>query len=940
MSTTRGRVLGALTVLVTTVALMPSMSTSATADPVWQPGTPPLSTPWTGAVGPDNALPEYPRPQLTRDRWQNLNGVWEFAGTDDLSTPPVGQSLGERVLVPYPIESALSGIQRSEDRMWYRRTFEVPAGWRDGGQRLMLNFGAVDYDTTVYVNGHQVTTHRGGYDKFGVDVTDALTAAGPQELIVGVEDLTDATWQPIGKQRRVPDRGIFYTGSSGIWQTVWLEPVSASHVTKLDMTPHLADGSLALTARTAGDATVEAVAYDGGREVGRVTGPANSPLRLPVPDAKPWSPDSPFLYDLEVSLVDGQGQAVDRVGSYFGMREIGMKPGADGKLRMTLNGEILFHLATLDQGFWPDGIHTAPTDEALRFDLEQHKVMGFNAVRKHIKVEPDRWFYAADQLGLLVWQDMPAMKTSDQTPPPDARAEFERQLHTMVDQHDSWTSVVAWVPFNEGWGEWDRGETGRIADEVKSWDPSRLVNAHSGVNCCASHGDSGRGDMIDHHAYVGPAQPVPDGRRVSVDGEHGGFGLEVEDHMWFGEGHAYEMEPDSATLTRRYVENQRDVLSSAQSCGISGAIYTQITDVEHEVNGFFTYDRQVDNGTSNAYFVDVVGLVGRREDLASSTKSTPSDCRIWASTKWPMRALAITGMDTAAWMPSIISGSLIRATPPSRRMSAGTRSSAITAHAPASSAILACSAVTTSMMTPPFSISARPRLTGNDPVRAGADRVLRPSERWSSDFGEVMVSRLEAVRPPPAGVAGTGGPPPSGGRRRRQLDERAAGAIRIGSPSAAVRVNGSVRSMPAPRAELDVPPLVHGDVAGPDRDWASGLLASQASSGTPRQHHHVVGARLGRRSAGAAAVLAAQVRAAGRVVVPADPVDRRCWRRRRRRRARHGGARVDVLKTGSGRPASPASAPSTATVLLYRLCGAGRCGTGRSRRPSALAPTG
>jgi hypothetical protein len=588
--TARRRVTGALTASVTTVALMPAMSTSANADPVWRPGTPPLSTPWTDQVGPDNAHPEYPRPQLTRDRWQNLNGVWEFAGTDDLSTPPVGQALGERVLVPYPIESALSGIQRSEDRMWYRRTFEVPDDWRGSGQRLELNFGAVDYDTTVYVNGHEVTTHRGGYDKFGVDITDALTASGPQELIVGVEDLTDATWQPIGKQRRVPDRGIFYTASSGIWQTVWLEPVSAKHITKLDTTPHLADQSLALTARVAGDASVEAVAYDGDREVGRVSGPANSALRLPVPDPKPWSPDSPFLYDLKVSIVDG----ADTVGAYFGMREIGMKPGADGKLRMTLNGKIVFQMATLDQGFWPDGIHTAPTDEALRFDLEQHKRMGFNAVRKHIKVEPDRWFYAADQLGLLVWQDMPAMKTSDEAPPPDARAEFERQLHTMVDQHSSWTSVVAWVPFNEGWGEWDRAETGRIADEVKSWDPSRLVNAHSGVNCCASHGDSGRGDIIDHHAYVGPAQPVPDDHRVSVDGEHGGLGLEVDGHMWFGEGHAYEMEPDSATLTRRYVENQRDVLKSAQSCGISAAIYTQITDVEHEVNGFFTYDRQVE----------------------------------------------------------------------------------------------------------------------------------------------------------------------------------------------------------------------------------------------------------------------------------------------------------------------------------------------------------
>jgi hypothetical protein len=562
----------------------------AAAEPVWHAKTPPISTPWTHLVGPNNALPEYPRPQLTRPEWKNLNGVWQFAGATAGEEPPVGESLPERILVPYPVESALSGIMRVEERMWYRRTFEVPSKWRK--DRLVLNFGAVDYDTRVWVNGKLVTTHRGGYDSFSADITSALKPHGQQEIIVGVEDLTDKTWQPVGKQRQVPDRGIFYTSTSGIWQTVWLEPVQARHVTKLEMTPRLSDSTLRLTARSSIEGTVEAVAYDKGRVVGRVRGPANEELALPVPHAKLWSPDSPFLYDLKVTLLDRK-KKVDEVGSYFGMREVGTAPGADGKLRITLNGKILFNMATLDQGFWPDGIHTAPTDAALRFDLEQHKVLGFNAVRKHIKVEPDRWYYHADKLGLLVWQDMPAMKTSNETPPPDARAEFERQLHRIIDQHKSWTSIVVWVPFNEGWGEWSREDTGRIADDVKAQDPSRLVNAHSGVNCCASHGDSGRGDIIDYHAYTGPATPTPEGSRVSTDGEHGGFGLEVEDHMWFGEGHAYEMEPDSTTLTRRYVENQRDVLTSAQRCGISGAIYTQITDVEHEVNGFFTYDRQV-----------------------------------------------------------------------------------------------------------------------------------------------------------------------------------------------------------------------------------------------------------------------------------------------------------------------------------------------------------
>lgn len=477
--------------------------------------------------------------------------------------------------------------------MWYRRTFSVPRDWQ--GSRLRLNFGAVDYDTTVWVNGRQVTTHRGGYDAFTVDITDALIGRGPQELLIGVTDLTDQSWQPVGKQRIVPDRGIFYTSSSGIWQTVWLEPVPQANITRLVQTPDLARGVLRLTARTLGDTagmSIEATAYDGGRMVGRVTGAPDKELALPVPNAKLWSPDSPFLYDLTVRLVR-HNRTVDQVGSYFGMREIGTTRGADGKLRMTLNGKILFNMSTLDQGFWPDGIYTAPTDAALRFDLEQHKALGFNTVRKHIKVEPDRWYFHADQLGLLVWQDMPAMKTSNQLPPPDAREQFERELHTMVDNHKSFTSVVVWVPFNEGWGEWDRVATGRIADDVKAQDPSRLVNPHSGVNCCASHGDSGRGDILDYHQYVGPAQPVPSGSRVAVDGEHGGLGLQVADHMWFSDGHAYEMEPDSATLTRRYVENQRDVLTSAQRCGISAAVYTQITDVEHEVNGFFTYDRQV-----------------------------------------------------------------------------------------------------------------------------------------------------------------------------------------------------------------------------------------------------------------------------------------------------------------------------------------------------------
>ncbi|MEV0131939.1 LamG-like jellyroll fold domain-containing protein [Dactylosporangium sp. NPDC050688] len=589
MTRRRGLALiAAVTAITVAVATPAAAAPPPPEGPSWHPGIPPIATPWTAQVGPGNALPEYPRPQLTRNRWENLNGVWEFARAEVGQAVPAGRSLGERVLVPYPIESALSGIQRHEDRMWYRRTFTVPAGWGVGGagQRLLLHFGAVDYDAKVFVNGTQVGTHRGGYDGFDLDVTDALVGTGPQELIVWAEDLTDATGQPIGKQRRVSDRGIFYQGSSGIWRTVWMEPVPAAHITDLKLTPSLATQTLGLTVNGTPGQQFEAVARNGNKVVGRVTGTVGTAVALPVPNPKLWSPDNPFLYDLQVRLLSG-----DTVGSYFGMRQIGTARGADGKLRIALNGKILFNLANLDQGFWPDGLNTAPTDAALKFDLQQDKAMGFNAVRKHIKVEPDRWYYWADRLGLMVWQDMPSANTGPI--PVEWRDQFEAELHEMVREHQSWTSIVAWVPFNEGWGEWDRLATGRIADEVKAQDPTRLVNAHSGVNCCNSKGDSGRGDVIDFHQYLGPASPAPSGDRVSIDGEHGGYGLKTANHMWFGDGGAYEMTPDKATLTAKYVENQKAVITSAKSCGISASVYTQITDVEGELNGFWTYDRQV-----------------------------------------------------------------------------------------------------------------------------------------------------------------------------------------------------------------------------------------------------------------------------------------------------------------------------------------------------------
>ncbi|TVT53771.1 glycoside hydrolase family 2 [Amycolatopsis rhizosphaerae] len=576
--------------------------------PQWHRLTPPLSTPWTADVSPSNALPEYPRPQLTRQKWQNLNGVWEFAKAGPGDAAPVGRALPERILVPYPVESALSGIMRHETQMWYRRGFQVPRDWRIGrGQRLLLHFQAVDYEATVIVNGRTVAHHTGGYDSFTVDVTDALTTGRDQELIVGVTDPNDQGGQPLGKQRS-PGDGIFYTPTSGIWQTVWMEPVTPAHIDRLDIVPDVASGSVTVTAQVGGPVRqhVEVIARDHGTVVGHAGGDANQPLKLGIRNPHLWSPDDPFLYDLQVRLSGG-----DEAGSYFGLRSIGVGRTADGRERMLLNGKFVMQIGPLDQGFWPDGIYTAPTDAALKSDLEQEKALGFNMVRKHIKVEPDRWYYYADKLGLMVWQDMPAMK-DDVEPGPAARVNFESELHRMIDQHRSFPSIVTWVPFNEGWGDY---EVGRIADEVKAWDPSRLVDAESGVNCCRSEPDSGRGDLYDDHTYTGPGSPVQSGTRAAVDGEYGGLGLKVDGHQFDPSGSfAYEMEPDSATLTRRYAELQQRLKLVAQRCGVSAGVYTQTTDVEKEVNGFLTYDRQVkkmDFAAVRAANLDVInGVTG------------------------------------------------------------------------------------------------------------------------------------------------------------------------------------------------------------------------------------------------------------------------------------------------------------------------------------------
>lgn len=562
-----------------------------------------LRTRWAARVDPKLPHPEYPRPQMTRPDWTNLNGPWDHAITPKEAARPA--TWDGPILVPFPVQSQLSGVQRHvspEQALWYRRSLpplELPSG-----SRILLHFGAVDWECEVFLDGRSVGRHRGGYDPFTLDLTGAWQGRAGAELAVRVWDPTDTGSQPRGKQVTDP-RGIWYTPVTGIWQTVWLETVPAASIASLKPVPDLDDRSLGLTVSLRGDSaghTVRAVARDAGREVARAEGPASGttrPLRLSLPEPRAWRPDDPHLYDLRVELLDAAGRTVDAVDSYFGMREIALGPDRNGVPRLLLNGEPLFHYGPLDQGWWPDGLYTAPTDEALVSDLEVTKQLGFNTVRKHVKVEPARWYWHCDRLGLLVWQDLPtgfvrgepgahvaAGAPEDWKRPADSAAQWDAELAAMLRFTQPFPSVVLYVPHNEGWGQHD---TNAVADRVKALDPTRLVNAVSGWQ------DRGGGDLLDVHLYPGPGmEPVADhpGRAV-VLGEFGGLGLPLEDHLWWREKRnwGYRTYQDRGELFANY-QRLLHSLRPMIHRGLSAAIYTQTTDVEGEVNGLLTYDRE------------------------------------------------------------------------------------------------------------------------------------------------------------------------------------------------------------------------------------------------------------------------------------------------------------------------------------------------------------
>ena len=550
-----------------------------------------LTTKWGEALDREHPLPEYPRPQLRRESFLNLNGVWQYA-VSTLNSEP--EEYDGDIVVPFPLESELSGVGRvlqPGEYLWYRREFTLPEDFNVG--RVLLHFGAVDQCARVWVNGMDACTHTGGYLPFSADITDLLFE-GENTLVVRVTDDTDRSYHTRGKQKLKPG-GIWYTPVSGIWQTVWCESVPENYISSLFITPHLEDGSVELLVMGEGAvrAVIDGDAYDF---------EAGTSALLKLREVRAWSPEEPYLYKLELAMGD------DRVESYFAMRSVGIGEDRNGVKRLLLNGKPYFQNGLLDQGWWPDGLYTAPSDEALAFDIAAAKTMGFNMLRKHVKVEPLRWYYHCDRLGMLVWQDMPngggAYSALTVSAPlltgshsrddkyskfarreEKGRDEFREELLDMVSHLYNAPSIVTWVIFNEGWGQFD---SDKCAEAVLELDSSRILDRTSGWH------DQGSGELRSIHLYFDDYKHKPDklGRCVVLS-EFGGYTLPIDGHAWPGKPFGYKKFDSQEKFRRALTLLYDGQIRPACMSGLAAAIYTQLTDVENELNGLITYDRRV-----------------------------------------------------------------------------------------------------------------------------------------------------------------------------------------------------------------------------------------------------------------------------------------------------------------------------------------------------------
>jgi beta-galactosidase/beta-glucuronidase len=571
----------------------------------WKPAGDKIKTSWAERVNPQKPHPEYPRPQLIRDNnWVNLNGLWSYKiENKDVSNIPT--TWDGKILVPYAVESALSGVGKKltkDQALWYKNEITVSNAMRKG--KVLLHFGAVDWRCDVFVNGKLINTHEGGFDAFTVDISNSLVKGSKQQIALRVWDPTDQGPQPRGKQVNNP-HGIWYTPVSGIWQTVWLETVPETHIVSTKQTPDVDNKKLEFKANVAQAKAGDMIlleAFDGQKKIAEHKNEASQAIQLSVPNAEFWSPSNPKLYDLHIKLLRN-GKVIDQAKSYFAMRKITKKRDEKGIMRMYLNDKFVFHFGPLDQGWWPDGLHTAPTDEALKFDIIKTKEMGFNMIRKHIKVEPARWYRHCDSIGMLVWQDMPSGDLGgnvwdmhpgklsggllDKNRTTESETIYKKEWKTIIDQLHNFPSIVVWVPFNEAWGQFKSKE---IVSWTQEYDTSRLVNGASGGNYQAP------GDIFDIHNYPAPVMPDPSiyGKDyILVLGEYGGLGLPIEGHTWQEKDNwGYQSFKNKQELKDRY-ESFIKTLTKHISMGLSGAVYTQTTDVEIETNGLMTYDRKV-----------------------------------------------------------------------------------------------------------------------------------------------------------------------------------------------------------------------------------------------------------------------------------------------------------------------------------------------------------
>ena len=578
--------------LLTAVAL-----TAALTGFAYKPAGNKIATPWGEKIDPQNVWQEYPRPIMERGEWKNLNGLWDYAITDKTAKAPAAYE-GE-ILVPFPVESSLSGVGKTVgDRkaLWYQRQFTVPGRWK--GKDVMLNFGGVDWQCDVWVNGIKVGSHKGGYSPFSLNITPALNSNGDNRLTVRVYDPSDRGYQPRGKQVERPD-GIWYTPVTGIWQTVWLEPVSPVHVASMRILPDIDANTLSVSvvpSEVSDKLMAEVKVIDGGKIVATGKSINGEAVVIDMSDnVKLWSPEAPNLYDLEIALYDN-GRLADKVKSYAAMRKFSTKRDANGIVRMQLNNKDLFQFGPLDQGWWPDGLYTAPSYEAMVFDIDKTKEWGFNMIRKHVKVEPATWYTHCDRNGLIVWQDMPNgdrgpewqnrqyFNGTEQKRSAESEANYRREWKEIIDNLYNYPCIATWVPFNEAWGQF---KTEEITDWTKAYDPSRLVNPASGGNFYTC------GDIIDLHNYPGPDMYLYDGQRANALGEYGGIGLVIEDHIWMPDRNwGYVQFKNSKEVTDEYVK-YAEALKKFIDAGFSAAVYTQTTDVEGEINGLMTYDRKV-----------------------------------------------------------------------------------------------------------------------------------------------------------------------------------------------------------------------------------------------------------------------------------------------------------------------------------------------------------